>query len=69
MTDQGPGVPDELHHQLFERFARGPTSHGTGLGLAIVRGLARANAGDVAYAHDTRGSSFSLTLPAAASSR
>ncbi|RZQ64896.1 HAMP domain-containing histidine kinase [Amycolatopsis suaedae] len=42
IDDAGPGVPPELRHQIFERFARGNragsrgTLGGTGLGLAIV---------------------------------
>jgi two-component system, OmpR family, sensor histidine kinase QseC len=39
IDDCGPGIPDELHERVFERFFRilGNQSTGSGLGLAIVR--------------------------------
>ena len=42
VEDDGPGVPAELRHRLFERFVRGhgDTGGGSGLGLAIVRAVA-----------------------------
>jgi two-component system, OmpR family, sensor histidine kinase QseC len=38
VTDQGPGIPEELHERVFERFYRqlGTGQSGTGLGLSIV---------------------------------
>ncbi|QAY63411.1 HAMP domain-containing histidine kinase [Xylanimonas allomyrinae] len=43
VTDEGPGVPDELAGKIFER---GTTSGaGTGLGLALARDLAAADGG------------------------
>lgn len=43
VDDAGPGVPQEEHEAIFERFFRGRAAHdrgiarGTGLGLALVR--------------------------------
>lgn len=39
VEDSGPGIPDSVRSQLFERFVRGDSGHqsGTGLGLAIVK--------------------------------
>jgi len=39
VTDNGPGIPEELHARVFERFFRviGNKSTGSGLGLAIVQ--------------------------------
>jgi len=39
VCDQGPGIPEELHARVFERFFRiiGNKSTGSGLGLSIVQ--------------------------------
>ena len=43
--DEGPGVPDDIAHRIFER---GITSgNGTGLGLALARDLVAADGGRV----------------------
>ncbi len=60
--DAGPGVPDDLHDRLFERFAtRG--GHGTGLGLHIVRELARAQGGEASYRAEQN--AFVIRIPSA----
>ncbi len=47
VDDDGPGVPEHLREQVFERFARGAPAvrtgddHGAGLGLALVAEHAR----------------------------
>ena len=47
VEDDGPGVPAELAHTLFERFVRGAGDRGGsfGLGLAIVRAVAESHGG------------------------
>ncbi|MFM9967719.1 MAG: sensor histidine kinase [Burkholderiales bacterium] len=42
VEDDGPGIPMESRHAVFDRFVRLPSSHtdGCGLGLAIVREIA-----------------------------
>jgi K+-sensing histidine kinase KdpD len=41
VRDHGPGIPEELRVDLFERFTRGDhTTPGMGLGLAVARALA-----------------------------
>jgi signal transduction histidine kinase len=60
VTDDGPGVPDELRARLFERFVSGPESGGTGLGLPLALWIARAHGGDVRFAG---GSRFEVSLP------
>jgi signal transduction histidine kinase len=50
VSDQGPGVPAELHEELFDRFRKGQAaSPGAGLGLAIVRHVARSHGGDAGF--------------------
>ncbi|MET3423492.1 PAS domain S-box-containing protein [Actinoplanes tereljensis] len=69
VRDAGPGVPEKLRPNLFDRFTRAEntagTVKGTGLGLYIVRELARANDGDVHHEPAPGGGSvFVITLPA-----
>lgn len=62
--DHGPGVPPHERDRLFQRFARGHSSHGTGLGLSIVQGLAEANGGQATHRpHDHDGTTFIIRLP------
>jgi signal transduction histidine kinase len=72
VADRGPGIPDEEHEHIFERFHRGATASqegGFGLGLAIGRELARRMGGDLVLADGYEpGARFLLTLRAAAPS-
>jgi len=72
VSDDGPGVPEELRDSIFERFVRGAGDRGGsfGLGLAIVRAVAESHGGEV-HVEDThphggehRGARFVVTLPA-----
>ena len=50
VTDDGPGVEDQLLDDLFQPFSRGSTSStigGSGLGLAIVKMLVEACGGEI----------------------
>ncbi|MFN2594988.1 MAG: PAS domain S-box protein, partial [Actinomycetota bacterium] len=52
ISDDGPGVPEELLPHLFDPFARAltaRTTQGSGLGLAIVRRIIEAMGGEVWY--------------------
>ena len=66
VEDDGPGVPDHLKDEVFERFRQGedPPSRGVGIGLALVREFARLHGGRVWVAdRDGGGARFHLTLP------
>lgn len=69
VTDQGPGIPSELHDRIFERFVRAESveragTNGTGLGLAISRNLARAMGGDLVLESSSEGgSTFHCSVP------
>jgi hypothetical protein len=68
VSDQGPGVPDDLRPRLFDRFATGRGKGGTGLGLFIVRELTRAHGGDATYeppGTDRQAGGFVVTIPRA----
>jgi PAS domain S-box-containing protein len=69
VTDRGPGIEEQHHGRLFERFARfAPTRHygGFGLGLWIARVIVEAHGGRIGV--DSRlgeGASFTVDLPLA----
>ena len=65
VSDEGPGVPEELAPELFDRFAVGGTTGGTGLGLYLVREIARGHGGDAIYRprDGAQPSMFVLTVP------
>jgi signal transduction histidine kinase len=66
VEDRGPGVPDALQEQLFERKARGPHSHGAGLGLFVARRLMVRQRGSLdARPREGGGSTFVVRLPRA----
>ncbi len=70
ISDKGPGIPTELHEQVFQPFFRVEDSRnretgGTGLGLAIARTIARRHGGDVHLKNAPEGGLVvTLTLPA-----
>ncbi len=69
VRDHGPGIPQEQHDWIFDRFARvevGRGVDGSGLGLSIVAAIAAAHGGR-AYAQNPvgPGARVALTLPIA----
>ena len=51
VTDQGPGIPQEQQHMVFERFegrVGNSKQNGVGLGLSIVKSLVELHGGNVA---------------------
>jgi two-component system OmpR family sensor kinase len=68
VTDDGPGIPEELQPALFERFVRGDSARSsaggsTGLGLAIVQAVTTAHGGSVNVTTHPGRTSFVITLP------
>jgi two-component system sensor histidine kinase QseC len=58
VSDEGPGIPEDLRGRVFESYYRipGAAGAGSGLGLAIVREVARAHGANVEI-RDGRGGS------------
>ncbi len=70
MSDNGPGIPEEIRDRLFEPFITHGKERGTGMGLAIVKSLLEAHKGTVSVSAETgRGTEFKLVLPLAAGRR
>jgi K+-sensing histidine kinase KdpD len=63
-ADNGPGIPKEIEHRLFQSFATSGKKGGTGLGLAIVKKIAEEHKGSIVL-HATRGggATFELRIP------
>ncbi|MGM0393579.1 MAG: ATP-binding protein [Thermodesulfobacteriota bacterium] len=67
VTDTGPGIPEELHDRIFDRFFRAESSRsssGSGLGLSFARAIVREHDGDIQVGSSQgNGACFILTLP------
>jgi GAF domain-containing protein/nitrogen-specific signal transduction histidine kinase len=72
VSDAGPGIPEEYHEKIFDRFAQVhdqaalPGQRGTGLGLAFCKLAIEAHNGRIWVASEVgKGSTFYFTLPVA----
>lgn len=68
VSDNGPGIPEHLLPDIFNRFARGDSSRSraagsTGLGLAIVAAVVDSHHGTVQVASQPGRTVFTVTLP------
>lgn len=67
ISDQGIGIPEEEHAQIFERFYRGTAvrqSDGLGIGLYLAREILSGQGGFIKVANNKKqGACFSLFLP------
>ena len=66
VSDDGPGIPEELRAKVFDRFVRGAGDRGGsfGLGLSIVRAVAQQHGGSVSVEDAAPGARFVVRLPA-----
>ena len=64
VSDQGPGLPQDLGLRVFEPF-QSRRSGGTGLGLAVVRQIVEAHGGRVSAENNQQGpgATFTVWLP------
>ncbi len=68
VADNGPGIPEQILPEVFERFARGDSSRSraagsTGLGLAIVAAVVDAHRGRVEVTSGPGRTVFDVRLP------
>lgn len=71
VSDNGPGISDQLLPNLFERFVRGDNSRSrragsTGLGLAITKAIVEAHGGSIHVTSQPGNTAFTIELDASA---
>ncbi len=70
VTDRGPGIPEEYHQKIFEKFGQvemnaGGKARSTGLGLTFCKLAVEAHGGEIGVGSSPgKGSTFWFTLPA-----
>ena len=65
VSDQGPGMPEEIEERLFDPFVTTKVQ-GMGLGLSISKSIVQAHGGELIYRRtETGGAEFSIHLPVA----
>ncbi len=65
ITDDGPGIPDDIKSRIFEPFfTTRPTGEGSGLGLEIVRRIVDIHKGQVYFESAPGKTTFWVRLPA-----
>lgn len=65
ISDNGPGIPEEIRENLFERYATGHRAQkiGSGLGLYICKMIIERHGGKISLANDQeKGTTFVLKL-------
>ncbi len=64
LTDNGPGIPEQIRERLFEPFVTHGKKNGTGLGMAIVKSVVEAHHGNIFFETETGvGTTFFIQLP------
>jgi signal transduction histidine kinase len=66
VSDSGPGIPSQLHHEIFDWGVRGDASSGQGIGLYVARRLVSEQGGSLTVTTPPgSGTTFTIRLPAA----
>ena len=69
VSDEGPGIPEEFHKDIFSKFSQADGSDtrkrgGSGLGLSITRAIIENHGGQVSFeTQDGKGTTFHVDLP------
>jgi len=69
VTDHGPGIPEEFHDKVFEKFTQSDSSDnrkkgGTGLGLSITKMMVEKHGGRIGFVSQKGlGTTFFVDLP------
>lgn len=66
IVDQGSGIPDELHQQIFDIFfTTKPAGEGAGIGLAICRNIVEMHGGSMEFVSKPGDTVFTVSIPIA----
>lgn len=65
ISDNGPGIPEEIRHRLFEPFfTTKEVGKGTGLGLSISYDIVKKHGGEITIdSEEGRGTTFTVQIP------
>lgn len=69
VSDHGPGIPDDFHDKIFQKFSQADSSDtrakgGTGLGLSITKAIVEKMGGEIGFeSREGAGTTFYFKLP------
>ena len=65
ITDNGPGIPEEIRSRLFDPFVSFGKRNGTGLGTSIAKKIIEEHGGTIYFKTATgQGTTFTIRIPA-----
>ena len=65
ISDNGPGIPNAVRHNLFDVFSSAGKKDGFGIGLAVTQSIITAHGGFIRFeTEEGRGTTFFIHLPA-----
>ena len=63
VSDNGPGIPEDVQHNLFDAFSTSGKQNGIGIGMAVVQSIIKAHAGSIHFETEAgRGTTFFIRL-------
>lgn len=64
LEDNGPGIPEHIHHEIFEYGFTTKGAEGSGIGLYLINQIVKKAHGEISFTtRPNEGTSFSLSFP------